>query len=28
LGALMRYLLLSFFSTIGRAPKAKKAHAS
>ena len=27
-GALLRYLLLSFFSTIGRAPKTKKAHAS
>ena len=27
-GALLRYLLLSFFSTIARAPKAKKAHAS
>ena len=26
-GALLRYLLLSFFSTIARAPKAKKAHA-
>ncbi|HEY2366528.1 MAG TPA: ATP-binding cassette domain-containing protein, partial [Polyangiaceae bacterium] len=27
-GALLRYLLLSFFSTIGRAPKPKKVHAS
>jgi putative ABC transport system ATP-binding protein len=27
-GALLRYLLLSFFSTIARAPKPKKAHAS